>query len=111
MQQLVAKGRKDINEIDKTLERAERIAEDTKAVGKEVGAVEGASAVIWAVLLCAGSRASANGRPQGASAQCLTGVCRGGAALLSAFGAGHLRTRESRQLTRATPTGHCDGLA
>lgn len=40
MQQLVAKGRKDINEIDKTLERAERIAEDTKAVGKEVGTME-----------------------------------------------------------------------
>ncbi|KAG2434695.1 hypothetical protein HXX76_007585 [Chlamydomonas incerta] len=36
MQQLMKKGRTDIQDIDKTLERSERIVEDTKAVGTQV---------------------------------------------------------------------------
>ncbi|KAG2491964.1 hypothetical protein HYH03_009695 [Edaphochlamys debaryana] len=36
MQQLMTKGRKDIGETDKTLDRAERLVEDTKDVGKNV---------------------------------------------------------------------------
>lgn len=36
MQQLVTKGKKDIDETDKALARAERIVEDTKDVGKTV---------------------------------------------------------------------------
>lgn len=38
MQQLVSKGKKDIDETDKALARAERIVEDTKDVGKTVAA-------------------------------------------------------------------------
>ncbi|EFJ47278.1 Qb-SNARE, NPSN-family [Volvox carteri f. nagariensis] len=37
MQQLMSKGRKDIADIDKTLDRAQRIAEDTKQVGVALG--------------------------------------------------------------------------
>lgn len=40
-QQLMAKGRKDIVQIDKTLARAERIAEDTLQVGVSVGVPQG----------------------------------------------------------------------
>ena len=36
VQQLITKGRKDIDDIDKTLARTERLVEDTRDVGKNV---------------------------------------------------------------------------
>ncbi|KXZ54711.1 hypothetical protein GPECTOR_4g779 [Gonium pectorale] len=41
MQQLMTKGRKDIGEIDKTLDRAQRIAEETRDVGRNLASTVG----------------------------------------------------------------------
>lgn len=41
MQQLMVKGRKQIDEIDKTLDRAHRLVEDTREIGVNVSQLFG----------------------------------------------------------------------
>jgi novel plant SNARE len=50
MQELMQHGRKEINEIDTTLNRAEKVLEDTVAIGAQVRCMSGQVALAYCIL-------------------------------------------------------------